>query len=51
MFIPYEKISKKQKNEFNKTRRTVWNMPPATKVKPSAKVYSRKGRKENYDGL
>ena len=42
-FIAYEKLSKKKQKELNKAKRGTWGvMSPITKVKPSAKVYSRK---------
>ena len=42
MFTPYEKMSKKQKKEYNKARRATWDFKPVTRVKASAKVYDRK---------
>lgn len=42
-FVAYEKLSKKKQKELNKAKRGTWGvMSPITKVKPSAKVYSRK---------
>lgn len=44
--IPYNKMSKKQKAEYNKSKRTTWNFKPITRIKPSAKVYNRKKVKD-----
>ena len=30
-FVPYEKMSKKQKREIDKEKRNLWNMNPATR--------------------
>lgn len=43
-FVPYSKMSKKQKKEKDRQNRTLWNMPCITKVKPSGKIYSRKDK-------
>jgi hypothetical protein len=36
------KLSKKAKRELDSRQRNVWNINPATRVKPSGKLYSRK---------
>jgi len=42
-FVPYEKLSKKQKKEFDKARRATWGgIVPVTKRIDSAKIYNRK---------
>ena len=41
-FVPYEKMSKKDKAALNKQKRTEWGFSPVTRVKPSKKVYNRK---------
>lgn len=42
-FIPYDKLSKKEKRKVNSQKRNDWNgCNPTTKVVPSAKAYSRK---------
>jgi len=42
-FVPYEKLSKKQKREIDKTRRATWGeVIPVTKRIESAKAYNRK---------
>lgn len=44
-FVEYEKLSKKQKREIDKTRRATWgNVIPVTKKVESAKIYNRKKR-------
>ena len=46
-FVAYEKLSKKKQKELNKSKRGTWGMmAPITKVKPSAKVYSRKKKQD-----
>ena len=41
------KLSKKKQKELNKAKRGTWGvMSPITKVKPSAKVYSRKKKQD-----
>lgn len=42
MFIPYEKMSKKDKARVNKAKRTEWGFSPVTRIKPNKKVYNRK---------
>ena len=42
MFTPYEKMSKKQKAEYNKSKRVTWDFSPVTRKVPSKKVYDRK---------
>lgn len=50
-FIAYEKLSKKKQKELNKAKRGTWGvMSPITKVKPSAKVYSRKKKQDLGNG-
>ena len=46
MFVPYEKMSKKQKAAVNKQRRNEWGFSPVSRVKPSAKIYNRKRLKD-----
>ena len=42
-FVPYEKLSKKQKREIDKARRATWGeVVPVTKRIDSAKIYNRK---------
>lgn len=43
--IPYNKLSKKAQKEMNAQKRTTWAFSPVSRVKPSKKVYSRKGYK------
>lgn len=46
-FVSYEKMSKKQQNIVNASKRGSWgNVKPITKVKASAKIYNRK-KKQN----
>lgn len=42
-FVEYEKLSKRQKKEIDKAKRTTWgNVIPVTKKVESAKIYNRK---------
>ena len=42
-FVPYEKLSKKQKREIDKAKRATWGeVIPVTKRVESAKIYNRK---------
>jgi hypothetical protein len=42
-FVPYEKLSKKQKREIDKAKRATWGeVIPVTKRIDSAKIYNRK---------
>ena len=42
-FIPYEKLSKKQKKEMDKKRRQTWgDMSPVTRRAENSKAYNRK---------
>jgi len=47
MFIPYEKMSKKDKAALNKKRRVKWGFSPVTRKKPSGKIYDRKKAKRD----
>ena len=40
-----DKMSKKQRREENRRKRTMWDFNPVTRVVPSKKKYSRKGKK------
>lgn len=49
-FIPFQKLSKKQKRAFNAKRREVWQMSPVTRKPKNPKAYDRqKARKWNFD--
>ena len=50
-FIPYEKLSKKKKQELDNSRRGTWGeLNPVTRRPVPAKAYNRsKARKWNYD--
>lgn len=39
---PYNKMSKKAQKEMNAQKRVSWGFSPVSRVKPSAKAYSRK---------
>lgn len=47
-FVPYEKMSKKAKKEFNKRKRVMWMMNPVTRKPAKPSAYNRaKIKKEN----
>ncbi|MBQ8967497.1 hypothetical protein [Ruminococcus sp.] len=41
-FIPYEKMSKKQRRELDAKARNLWGADPRTRVVPNGKAYKRK---------
>ena len=42
-FIPYEKMSKKEQQKINKTRRGTWgDLNPVTRKPENSKAYNRK---------
>lgn len=49
-FVPYEKLSKKQKKEIDRARRAGWgNVNPVTRKVESAKTYNRKKHRIGAD--
>ena len=49
-FVPYEKLSKKEKRAHDLKRRVVWdNVRPVTRVIKSKKVYDRKRSRGFYE--
>lgn len=49
-FVPYEKMSKKAKKEFNKKKRVVWGMSPVTRKPAKPSAYNRaKMKQKNFD--
>ncbi len=50
-FVPYEKLSKKQKKEIDKARRATWgDVSPVTRKIESAKAYNRKKHQRWMEG-
>lgn len=45
-FVPFEKMSKKNKAAENKKKRVEWGFSPVTRVKKSKKIYDRKRKYE-----
>lgn len=41
-FVPYEKLSAKERRQADRQRRASWIMSPVTRVKESGKIYNRK---------
>ncbi len=48
-FVPYEKMSKKQKREIDREKRNLWNMNPATRKSENKKAYNRKKLRRDFD--
>lgn len=50
-FVPYEKLSKKQKKEIDKAKRAAWGgVNPVSRKIESAKIYNRKKHQRWTDG-
>lgn len=48
-FVPFEKLSKKQQDEINKSKRGSWNgMNPVTRTPENPKAYNREKEKRQY---
>ena len=39
------KLSKKKQKELNAQQRNLWTVKPVTRIVPSGKIYSRKGKR------
>lgn len=51
-FIPYEKLSKKEKRRLDLSRRTTWgNLNPVTRKPASSKAYNRAKARSSSSGL
>ena len=51
-FIPYEKLSKKEKRRLDLSRRTTWgNLNPVTRKPASSKAYNRAKARSIGSGL
>ena len=44
-FVPYEKLSKRQKKTVDATRRVMWSRSPVTRRPPPPGAYRRAGEK------
>lgn len=50
-FVPYEKMSKKQKREYDRKRRGTWDISPVTRIAGDGKQhYSRKIKHKGSSG-
>ncbi|HAG12567.1 MAG TPA: hypothetical protein DCG49_01750 [Ruminococcus sp.] len=50
-FVPYEKMSKKQKREYDRKKRGTWTLSPITRIaETDKKHYSRKIKHKNHGG-
>ena len=50
-FIPYEKLSKKEKRKIDQARRQTWGeLNPVTRKPENSKAYSRKRTQEKEEG-
>ena len=51
-FIPYEKLSKKEKRRLDLSRRTTWgNLNPVTRKPASSKAYNRAKTRSSRSGF
>ena len=50
-FVPYEKMSKKQKREIDRAKRNTWDINPVTRKTENKKAYNRKKLHKDYDSL
>lgn len=41
-FIPYKKLSKKEKKKYDSQKRNLWKIKPTERIKQSDKKYSRR---------
>ena len=48
-YIPYEKLSKKKKQEMDAGRRTVWAISPVTRKSENPKAYNRRKAQKRMD--
>ena len=48
-FIPYEKLSKKNKRELNAKRRQTWSISPVTRKPANPKAYNRQKARKRID--
>ena len=49
-FIPYDKLSAKERRKIDSKRRRTWGgITPVTRTVPSAKLYSRKQKHKNRE--
>lgn len=47
-FIPYEKLSRKERRKLDAKRRSTWaGLNPRTRVVPNGKIYTRKVKHKN----
>ena len=50
-FVPYEKMSKKQKRAYDRSKRTTWQLSPVTRIaETDKKHYSRKIKHKKSGG-
>jgi len=48
-FVPYEKMSKKQKRELDRAKRNTWTVNPVTRKSENKKAYNRKKLRRDFD--
>ncbi|MBE6930504.1 MAG: hypothetical protein E7463_09515 [Ruminococcaceae bacterium] len=41
-FVPYEKLSKKEKRKVDAARRTTWDVNPVTRMSENPRAYNRR---------
>lgn len=48
-FVPYEKLSKKEKRRFDQAKRQTWgSLNPITRKPPNSRVYDRKKAQKQW---
>lgn len=50
-FIPYQRLSKKQKRMINSRKRASWRISPVTRKTKNPKAYDRKKTRSDYYGM
>ena len=49
LFVPRDKMSKRDRKKLDAQNRTTWEFSPVTKIVKSKKVYDRKKQPRNYE--
>ncbi len=48
-FIPYEKLSRRERKAIDARRRVIWGMSPVTRKPPNPKAYDRKKTRRSIE--
>ena len=49
LFVPRDKMSKRERKKLDAQNRTTWEFSPVTKIVKSKQVYDRKKQPRNYE--